>query len=131
MAYDAAGRRQFYATVRRLATRLAVAGVPVIVDATATERAERHAARAALPRFAEVWVSTPLEQCRQRDPKGLYRASDAGEITHLPGVGSTYEPPLDPEFIYPGADVAPAQFAEQVVHQLAGWGWLSPEGRLE
>src|SRR5579862_4138872 len=49
--------------------------------------------------FLEVWVATPLDVCQLRDPKHLYERARIGEITDLSGVGSPYEPPLDPELV--------------------------------
>jgi adenylylsulfate kinase len=75
---------------------LARQGLVVLVAATAHRRAHRDAARMQIARFFEVYVSTPIEVCRSRDPAGLYRsaARDA-----LPGVGVAYEPPLAPEAV--------------------------------
>ncbi len=46
-------------------------------------------------RFVEIFVDTPIEVCRQRDPEGLYDAADRGEIPLFPGVSATYERPVD------------------------------------
>ena len=46
-------------------------------------------------RFVEVFVDTPLEVCRQRDPHGLYEAAERGEIPQFPGVSASYEQPTD------------------------------------
>ena len=62
---------------------------------TATRSGAAHEA-AGIP-FFEVFVDTPLEECEQRDPKGLYAKARAGEITDLTGVGSPYEAPERPE----------------------------------
>tara|TARA_Y100001934_G_scaffold243495_1_gene300173 strand:- start:98 stop:442 length:345 start_codon:yes stop_codon:yes gene_type:complete len=48
-------------------------------------------------RFLEVFVDTPLDVCRQRDPNGHYEAADRGEIPNFPGVSSDYEQPTDME----------------------------------
>ncbi len=50
-------------------------------------------------RFVEVWVSTPVEVCAERDVKGLYARQRAGEITGLTGVDDPYEAPLAPEVV--------------------------------
>lgn len=47
--------------------------------------------------YYEVHVATPLEECRRRDPKGLYRQAALGAVTNLPGVDAPYETPLAPE----------------------------------
>tara|TARA_Y100000590_G_scaffold230408_1_gene259745 strand:- start:426 stop:2345 length:1920 start_codon:yes stop_codon:yes gene_type:complete len=46
-------------------------------------------------RFVEVFVDTPLEVCRERDPHGLYEAAERGEIPQFPGVSASYEQPTD------------------------------------
>ena len=46
-------------------------------------------------RFVEVFVDTPIEVCRERDPNGQYEAADRGEIQDYPGVSSTYDQPTD------------------------------------
>lgn len=47
--------------------------------------------------FIEVFMSTPLEVCEERDPKGLYRKARAGEIRQFTGIDSPYEAPDRPE----------------------------------
>lgn len=51
--------------------------------------------------FMEVYVSTLLSTCEQRDPKGLYRKARAGLIRNFTGIDSIYEPPLHPEVVIP------------------------------
>jgi adenylyl-sulfate kinase len=51
--------------------------------------------------FLEVYVSTPLETCESRDPKGLYRKVRAGLIPQFTGIDSPYEPPINPEIEIP------------------------------
>ena len=43
--------------------------------------------------FIEVYVSTSLELCEQRDVKGLYKKARSGQLPNLSGIGSPYEPP--------------------------------------
>lgn len=47
--------------------------------------------------FFEVHVSTPLEVCEGRDPKGLYAKARAGIIKEFTGVSDPYEVPHAPE----------------------------------
>jgi adenylyl-sulfate kinase len=48
-------------------------------------------------RFQEIYLSTPLEICRERDPKGLYKKVGEGSISNFTGVDSIYERPDNPE----------------------------------
>ena len=46
--------------------------------------------------FREVYVSTPLEVCEQRDVKGMYARARRGEIKDFTGVSAPYEVPEHP-----------------------------------
>lgn len=48
-------------------------------------------------RFHEVYVSTPLGKCEERDPKGLYAKARSGLIPFFTGIDSPYEKPNNPE----------------------------------
>jgi bifunctional enzyme CysN/CysC len=52
--------------------------------------------------FLEIFVDTPVEICRSRDPKGLYKKSAAGEIPNFTGVGQDYERPSSPDLVIDG-----------------------------
>lgn len=52
--------------------------------------------------YAEFHVATPLDECRRRDPKGLYRAAARGDLTQLTGLDAPYEPPTSPELVLDG-----------------------------
>lgn len=47
-------------------------------------------------RLVEVYVSTPLEVCIERDVKGLYKKAQEGIITNLTGIDSPFEAPQSP-----------------------------------
>lgn len=47
--------------------------------------------------FVEVFVDTPLDVVMQRDVKGLYAASQRGDVERMTGVADPYEPPLQAE----------------------------------
>jgi len=49
--------------------------------------------------FYEVWVKCSVEECIQRDPKGLYAKALRGEIKHMTGIDDPYEPPENPGLI--------------------------------
>lgn len=75
------------------------AGLVVITAFISPFQAERAMARHLIGKdnFIEVFIDTPLEICEQRDPKGLYKKARNGYIPNLTGIGSPYEPPLNPE----------------------------------
>jgi adenylylsulfate kinase len=46
--------------------------------------------------FKEVYISTPLKVCEQRDVKGLYARARKGEIKDFTGVSAPFEVPTSP-----------------------------------
>ena len=75
------------------------AGLIVMTAFISPFRAERKLAREIVEadEFIEVHLSTSLEICEERDPKGLYKKARAGEIPHFTGIDSAYEAPEHPE----------------------------------
>lgn len=51
--------------------------------------------------FIEVFVSTPLDVCEERDVKGMYAKARAGEIANFTGISDPYEDPQNPDFTVP------------------------------
>ncbi len=49
--------------------------------------------------FLEIYVSTPIEVCEQRDVKGLYKKARKGEIKNFTGISSVFEEPESPALI--------------------------------
>jgi bifunctional enzyme CysN/CysC len=96
------------------------AGLIVLVSFISPYRAERMLARDCVEaeEFLEIFVDTPVDECRRRDPKGLYARADAGEIRNFTGVDAPYEEPLDPEIRLPTMNAPPEALAEQVVDEL-------------
>ena len=100
LGYDDDARTRLYGTLGRLAAYIARQGHVVLVPATAHRRAYRDAARALAPAFVEIFVDTPLEECRRRDTKHLYE----DHVAQAPGVGLPYEAPASPDVVVTPAD---------------------------
>jgi adenylylsulfate kinase len=104
-----------------VASRVARAGAAVIVSAISPyEAARRHARSLVEPHapFVEVYVSTPLDECARRDPKGLYAKAFAGELDGFTGVSSPYEEPRDPELRLDTEGRVPSESGAQVLARL-------------
>lgn len=65
-------------------------------------------------RFIEVYVSTPLDICMQRDTKGLYQKASEGLIKNLTGINSPYEPPLNPDCTLDASHKTPEESVKQL-----------------
>jgi len=118
-SYDDADRDFFYGALAEIGLVLLSKGRPVLFDATANRRRYRDAARTRIGRFVEVYVDTPLELCRARDPKGLYAK----------GMHVAYEPPLAPELVLHGGRGVPGDSAGAIVVALERRGWIIPARR--
>ena len=46
--------------------------------------------------FIEVFISTPLNVCEERDVKGLYAKARKGEISNFTGISAPFEAPENP-----------------------------------
>ena len=108
--------------VRRIgwvANLLSRNGVVVCASVISPYRSVRDELRAEHgDRFVEIYVSTPVEVCAERDVKGLYAKQAAGEIAGLTGVDDVYEPPVSPEIELPTHEQTLDESVEQV------WRWL-------
>ena len=54
--------------------------------------------------YFEVYISTPIEVCEERDVKGLYKKARNGEISDFTGISSPFDDPLNPNIIVNTAD---------------------------
>ncbi|GAA1192526.1 adenylyl-sulfate kinase [Prauserella alba] len=92
--------------------------VPVIAPYAETREAVRahHAERGSA--FFEVYVSTPLQECARRDPKGLYARAAAGEVKGLTGVDDVYEHPEAPDLQLDTSTGSPEGAADRVLELL-------------
>lgn len=74
-------------------------GAICISAAISPYREARAWARREIGNFVEVYVKCPLEVCRQRDVKGLYKSVDEGKIKNFTGVDDPYDEPEHPELV--------------------------------
>ncbi len=100
------------------------AGLIVLACFISPYRADRATARERFEEgmFLEVFVDTPIDECRRRDPKGLYRRADAGEIRNFTGIDAPYEAPEAPDLRLNTLSQSPQQCAEDVVAMLRARG---------
>ncbi len=99
LGFTEADRVENIRRVAEVAALMAEAGLIVLVSFISPYRAERQMARDLLPagEFLEVYVDTPIEECRRRDVKGLYAKADAGLIKNFTGLDAPYEAPDMPD----------------------------------
>lgn len=68
--------------------------------------------------FIEVYISTPLAVCEDRDVKGLYAKAREGKIPQFTGISDPYEAPINPELIIDTTNITIAQAVDRIVEYL-------------
>jgi len=101
LGFSMTDRAENLRRLAHVATLLADSGQTVLVPAISPLAEHREMARKVHADagfdFFEVFCDTPLAQCEERDPKGLYAKARAGEITHFTGIDSPYQRPKNPD----------------------------------
>jgi adenylylsulfate kinase len=97
--YDRESRRKHNLNVGFIASLFEKQGNVVIVALISPYDDVRNEIRAMCGNFVEVYVSTDLQVCIDRDAKGLYKRALAGELENFTGISGDYFPPLNPEVI--------------------------------
>ena len=97
------------------------AGLIVMTAFISPFRHEREMARNLVGKehFVEVYVSTPLEVCEERDVKGLYKKARAGLLPNMTGIDSAYEAPLSPDVVVNGCGQSIGETAKLAIAQIS------------
>jgi adenylyl-sulfate kinase len=103
LRFSAEDRMENIRRAGAIALLAARSGIVSICSLISPLRRERDSVRAlcgnrGVP-FVEIYVSTSLEICESRDPKGLYKKARAGMIPLFTGIDSPYEEPMAPELV--------------------------------
>jgi len=123
LGFDRVGREAHAGRVSFVAKLLARNNMIPIVALISPYATSRARARAEIGRFVEIYVSTPIEVCEQRDAKGLYKRARRGEIREMTGVDDPYEIPERPEIRVDTIDQTPEESARYVLSELDRLGW--------
>ena len=75
--------------------------------------------------FIEVFVSTSLEKCEERDSKGLYKLAREGKIKEFTGISDPYEKPQNPEItINSDGSKSPEYLVNFIYARLTSMGYV-------
>ena len=120
LGFSAQDRTENIRRIGEVANLFADAGVITLTAFISPYRADRQIAREVIgeSRFREVYLTTPIEVCEQRDPKGLYKKARSGEIPQFTGISAPYEPPLNPDITIDTSKNNLAGCVETLIDQL-------------
>lgn len=102
-------------------------GVICISAAIAPYREARAWARNEIGNFVEIYVKCPIEVCRQRDVKGLYKLVDEGKLKGFTGVDDPYEEPEHPELVIETDKESVEESVQRIFAKLEELGYLDLE----
>lgn len=101
--------------------------VACISAAISPYRETRAWARNHIGNFVEVYVKCPIDICRQRDVKGLYKLADEGKIKGFTGVDDPYEEPDHPELVVETDKETVEESVARIFAKLEELGYLESE----
>lgn len=99
-------------------------GVSAVCSFISPYRESRQFVRDNANNFIEIYVSTSLKVCEERDPKGLYKKVRKGEIKQFTGIDDPYEEPQSPELNINTADQSVKDCVRQVLTYLKQKGYI-------
>lgn len=96
LGFSPEARTENIRRIAEVAKLMNTAGLIVITSFISPYRSDRQMAEEIIGHecFREIHISTTLQHCEQRDPKGLYQKARAGLIPEFTGISAPYEPPL-------------------------------------
>jgi bifunctional enzyme CysN/CysC len=123
--FSEAGRNENIRRIGEVSALFTDAGLIVITAFISPFRADRNKIRERIGKdFIEIYVSTSLEECERRDPKGLYQKARAGKIREFTGIDSPYEPPINPELTIDTGSTDIGAAVDTIVKYLENRGFL-------
>jgi adenylyl-sulfate kinase len=116
LGLDGASRSEHIRRAGEVARLMHAAGLTVVCAFVSPFAKDRDRVRHlfAPGEFSEIHLSTSLEECMRRDPKGLYTSAQKGEIRGLTGWDAPYEVPTAAECTFDTALLAPADMLQML-----------------
>lgn len=74
--------------------------------------------------YIEVYISTSIEICEQRDRKGIYAKARAGIMKGVTGIDDPYNPPENPEISIDTSELTAEEAAQEVFLYLEEQGYI-------
>jgi bifunctional enzyme CysN/CysC len=123
--FSEAGRNENIRRIGEVSALFVDAGLIVITAFISPFRADRNRIRERIgDNFVEIYLSTSLEECERRDPKGLYVKAREGRIREFTGIDSPYEPPINPQLTIDTSRVEIGAAVDTIVKYLENKGFL-------
>ncbi len=118
LGFSQEARQENIRRVAEVAKLFADIGVLTIAAFITPTNALRSMARNIIgeKRFLEVFVSTPIAVCQQRDVKGLYAKALRGELKDFTGISAPFEEPAHPALIIDTSHTSADKAVEELLN---------------
>lgn len=99
LTFSSEHRAENIRRIAEIANLLVDAGLVTLAAFVSPYKKDRQNIRSVVKdvNFVEVYVNTSVEECVNRDVKGLYKKALAGEIKNMTGISAPYEAPENPD----------------------------------
>ena len=120
LGFSPEDRKENIRRIAEVAKLMNDAGLIVLTAFISPYREDRDMARQIIgdENFREIYVSTPLAACEERDPKGLYKKARAGQIKGFTGIDAPYEPPENPALTIETDTLTPKDCVDAILDKL-------------
>ena len=102
-------------------------GIPTMVAQITPFRESQSQAREIIgseSEFVLVYVKCDIEECKKRDPKGLYQKAEEGKIENFTGVNHPFQEPLNPDIVVDSEGLSTEEGVDHVMARLDEMGIL-------
>jgi len=131
LGFSLEDRRENVRRIGEVARLFVDAGMIVMTAFISPLREDRLRARNLVKdgEFIEVFVKCEVEECKRRDPKGMYQRALAGIVKEFTGISSFYEEPENPEVVLDTAKMPVEACVVCLLEYLANHGYIK-ESRM-
>ncbi|OMG56834.1 adenylyl-sulfate kinase [Azonexus hydrophilus] len=109
------GRLELAMQYANLCRIISSQGITVVIATISLFREVHDWNRKNLPGYFEVYLKVPLEELRRRDPKGIYRRFDEGELSNVAGLDLFIDEPKNANWV---AEFSPWETPQQLADSL-------------
>lgn len=116
--FDDESRKSHNLNVAYMASLFEKQGVITIISLIAPFEDTREKMKSFSNNFIEVYISTPIEECIKRDPKGLYKKAISGEINYFTGISANYDIPKNPDITIDTSNLTVTEAVKKIYGRL-------------
>jgi adenylylsulfate kinase len=81
----------------RLCQLLSSQGIDVVIAVIGLFKEIHTWNRENIPNYIEIFIDTPLDELKRRDPKNIYKRHESGEINNVAGLDLKVDIPANPD----------------------------------